>query len=44
VSADATPNQIRTLQAGGVLAYLTKPVDVHELLRVVELVSARSTQ
>jgi PAS domain S-box-containing protein len=42
VSADATPNQIRTLQAGGVLAYLTKPIDVHELLRVVELVSARS--
>jgi PAS domain S-box-containing protein len=43
VSADATPNQVRTLQAGGVLAYLTKPIDVHELLRVVELVSTRSS-
>jgi PAS domain S-box-containing protein len=42
VSADATPTQVRTLQAGGVLAYLTKPIDVHELLRVVELVSTRS--
>lgn len=42
VSADATPNQARQLQAGGVLAYLTKPIDVGELLRVVELVGSGS--
>ncbi|HMK62904.1 MAG TPA: PAS domain S-box protein [Acidimicrobiales bacterium] len=43
VSADATPHHVRQLQDGGVLAYLTKPIDVRELLRVVELVSAGST-
>ena len=39
VSADATPTTVRQLRAAGVLAYLTKPIDVQELLRVVELVA-----
>ncbi|MHB8681657.1 MAG: hybrid sensor histidine kinase/response regulator [Acidimicrobiales bacterium] len=38
VSADATPEQVRRLRESGVLAYLTKPIDVHELIRVIELV------
>ena len=42
VSADATPHHVRQLKAGGVVAYLTKPIDVRELLRVVETVSAGS--
>jgi CheY-like chemotaxis protein len=42
VSADATPDQMQLLQAGGALAYLTKPIDVHELVRVVELVRSRA--
>ena len=41
VSADATPDQIRALQARGAVAYLTKPIDVHELVRVVDLVRGR---
>ncbi len=44
VSADATPTQVRSLQRSGVLAYLTKPIDVAELLRVVELVGAGAAQ
>jgi PAS domain S-box-containing protein len=43
VSADATPDQIRLLHASGAMAYLTKPIDVHELVRVVELVRSRSS-
>jgi CheY-like chemotaxis protein len=43
VSADATPDQIRLLHAGGAMAYLTKPIDVHELVRVVELVRSRAS-
>jgi CheY-like chemotaxis protein/anti-sigma regulatory factor (Ser/Thr protein kinase) len=42
VSADATPEQMRLLQTGGAMAYLTKPIDVHELVRVVELVRSRA--
>jgi len=40
VSADATPMQIQRVRASGVAAYLTKPIDVRELLRVVETVAA----
>lgn len=43
VSADATPDQIRLLHAGGAMAYLTKPIDVQELVRVVELVRSRAS-
>ena len=42
VSADATPDQVRLLHARGAMAYLTKPIDVHELVRVVELVRSRA--
>ena len=42
VSADATPEQVRGLRDKGVLAYLTKPVDVQELLAVVDRVGKGS--
>jgi PAS domain S-box-containing protein len=35
VSADATPRQVQRLLSGGAAAYVTKPIDVQELLRVV---------
>jgi PAS domain S-box-containing protein len=40
VTADATPAQIQRLRDIGVAAYLTKPIDIKELLRVVEAMSA----
>jgi PAS domain S-box-containing protein len=40
VSADATPAQIQRLRDRGVAAYLTKPIDIQELIRVVEAVAA----
>jgi len=39
VSADATPTQVERLRAAGVAAYLTKPIDVRQLLDVVALVA-----
>ena len=42
VTADATPSQIQRLRDVGVAAYLTKPIDVRELLRVVESMSTRT--
>ena len=36
VSADATPQSLDRLRAAGADAYLTKPLDVDEFLRVVE--------
>jgi CheY-like chemotaxis protein len=36
VSADATPSSLERLRAAGADAYLTKPLDVDEFLRVVE--------
>jgi CheY-like chemotaxis protein len=36
VSADATPGQISRLIAGGANDYLTKPIDVRKLLRLLE--------
>jgi CheY-like chemotaxis protein len=35
ISADATPGQIERLRAAGVLAYLTKPLDVAEFLALM---------
>jgi signal transduction histidine kinase/ActR/RegA family two-component response regulator len=35
LSADASPGQIRRLREAGAAAFLTKPIDVHELLDVV---------
>ena len=42
VTADATPSQIQRLRDIGVAAYLTKPIDIRELLRVVETMSVRA--
>jgi len=36
VSADATPGQIQRLLSAGAAGYLTKPIDVRELLRLVD--------
>lgn len=36
VSADATPGQIRRLLTAGAAAYLTKPIDVRDLLRILD--------
>ncbi len=36
ISADATPGQIRRLLANGACAYLTKPLDVKQLLEVLD--------
>jgi CheY-like chemotaxis protein len=36
VSADATPGQVRRLLASGATAYVTKPIDVRDLLRVLD--------
>ncbi len=36
LSADATPGQIRHLLAAGATAYLTKPLDVRQLLRLLD--------
>ncbi len=36
LSADATPGQVQRLLSAGASAYLTKPFDVRELLRVVD--------
>jgi CheY-like chemotaxis protein len=38
VSADATPGQVERLLAAGAMAYLTKPLDVRELLRLLDQV------
>ena len=39
VTADAIPGQIARLRNKGVAGYLTKPIDVHDLVRVVETAS-----
>jgi CheY-like chemotaxis protein len=36
VSADATPRQAQRLLSGGATAYLTKPIDVRQLLDLVD--------
>jgi len=42
LSADATPAQQRRLLAAGAIAYLTKPFDIGEVLRLVDRTLARS--
>jgi CheY-like chemotaxis protein len=42
VSADATQRQVRRLMASGASAYLTKPIDVTELMRHIEDAITRS--
>ncbi len=39
VSADATPDRMARIDTASVAAYLTKPIDVRELLRVIESVA-----
>ena len=39
VSADATAERMARLDAERVAAYLTKPIDVRQLLRVIESVA-----
>jgi signal transduction histidine kinase/ActR/RegA family two-component response regulator len=41
VSADATPGQVRRLLAAGAYAYLTKPLDVRELLGLLDEILER---
>src|SRR5439155_9595873 len=41
VSADATPGQIGRLLAAGAAAYLTKPIDIDQLLHEVDAASSR---
>jgi PAS domain S-box-containing protein len=36
VSADATPGQVQRLLAAGATAYLTKPIDVRDLLHILD--------
>lgn len=42
VSADATPGMVQRLLNAGALAYLTKPINVEELLRIVDEQAARA--
>jgi CheY-like chemotaxis protein len=42
VSADATQRQIQRLLSAGATAYLTKPIDVAELLRLVDDAAERA--
>jgi signal transduction histidine kinase/CheY-like chemotaxis protein len=41
LSADATPGQVQRLLAAGASEYLTKPIDVRELLRVMDQAAVR---
>jgi CheY-like chemotaxis protein len=36
VSADAMPRQVQRLLSSGAVAYLTKPIDIHRLLELVD--------
>ena len=42
LSADASPVQTRRLLAAGALRYLTKPVDLHDVLDLLDEVAARA--
>lgn len=42
VSADATQRQIRRLMSSGATAYLTKPIDVSELMKHIDAAISRS--
>ncbi len=41
LSADATPGQVRRSMQGGAMRYLTKPLDVDELLALLDEIAAR---
>jgi CheY-like chemotaxis protein len=42
VSADAMPRQVQLLLSSGAIAYLTKPIDIHKLLEIVDDAVARA--
>ncbi len=42
LSADATPGQAERFKSAGVVAYLTKPLDVAEFLRVLDMALAEA--
>jgi PAS domain S-box-containing protein len=44
ISADATQGQIKRLTAAGAYAYLTKPLDIDELFRVVDQATTASKE
>lgn len=44
LSADATPAQARRLRAAGAMAYLTKPLDVNEVLQLLDDTLAKGSQ
>lgn len=43
VSADAMPRQVQRLLSSGAVAYLTKPIDIHRLLELVDDAVARAS-
>lgn len=43
VSADAMPRQVQRLLSSGAIAYLTKPIDIHRLLEIVDDAVAGAT-
>ncbi|OFW16205.1 MAG: hypothetical protein A3H29_15485 [Acidobacteria bacterium RIFCSPLOWO2_02_FULL_67_21] len=44
LSADATPAQARRLRAGGAMAYLTKPLDINEVLQLLDDTLAKGSR
>ncbi|RNM14019.1 ATP-binding protein [Nocardioides pocheonensis] len=44
VSADAMPRQVQRLLSSGAIAYLTKPIDIHRLLEIVDDAVAQATR
>lgn len=44
LSADVTPAQARRLRAAGAMAYLTKPLDVNEVLQLLDDTLAKGSQ
>jgi DNA-binding response OmpR family regulator len=43
VSADAMPRQVQRLLSSGAVDYLTKPIDIHRLLALVDDAVARAS-
>jgi CheY-like chemotaxis protein len=43
VSADAMPRQVQRLLSSGAKAYLTKPIDIHRLLELVDEAVTKAT-
>jgi signal transduction histidine kinase/CheY-like chemotaxis protein len=44
VSADAMPRQVQRLMSSGAVAYLTKPIDIHRLLEIVDDAVAKASK